>query len=74
MNLTQPPFDDIHVRKAVNLVMDKEGLGRAWGGPLVGEIANHIVPDAMLNDAARRLRPVPDARAIAGDATAARRR
>ena len=33
MNLTQPPFDDVHVRKAMNLVMDKTGLIRAWGGP-----------------------------------------
>ena len=50
MNLTQPPFDDIHVRKAANQIMDKEGLQRAWGGPIRGEIANHIVPDAMFND------------------------
>jgi peptide/nickel transport system substrate-binding protein len=48
MNLTQPPFDDIHVRKAVNLAMDKEGLLRAWGGPVRGEIATHIIPDTML--------------------------
>jgi peptide/nickel transport system substrate-binding protein len=47
MNLTQPPFDDIHVRKAVNLVMDKDGLRRAWGGPIQGEIATHIVPPAI---------------------------
>ena len=45
MNLTQPPFDDIHVRKAMNFVMDKTGLIRAWGGPLVGEPATHtLVP------------------------------
>jgi peptide/nickel transport system substrate-binding protein len=50
MNLTQPPFDDIHVRKAVNLVMDKSGLQRAWGGPIIGDIAHHIAPDTLLND------------------------
>ena len=33
MNLTQPPFDDIHVRKAMNLVMDKEGLPARLGRP-----------------------------------------
>ena len=49
MNLTQPPFDDIHVRKAANWIMDKEGLRRAWGGPTAGEIAQHIVPDTMFN-------------------------
>ena len=50
MNLAVPPFDDIHVRKAANLVMDKEALQRAWGGPVQGEVATHIVPDAMLNE------------------------
>jgi len=49
MNLAQPPFDDIHVRKALSWVMDKAGLQRAWGGPIRGEIANHIVPDTMFN-------------------------
>ena len=37
MNLTTPPFDDVHVRKAMNLVMDLEGIQRAWGGPVVGQ-------------------------------------
>ncbi|MGH2693617.1 MAG: ABC transporter substrate-binding protein [Actinomycetota bacterium] len=47
MNLTVPPFDDIHVRKAANLVMDKEALRRAWGGEISGDIATHIQPPAM---------------------------
>lgn len=50
MNLTQPPFDDIHVRKAVNWIMDKEAMRRARGGSTSGEIAHHIVPDTMFND------------------------
>jgi ABC-type transport system substrate-binding protein len=49
MNLTRPPFDDVHVRRAVSLVLDKEGLRRAWGGPLKGEIATHVLPDALLS-------------------------
>jgi peptide/nickel transport system substrate-binding protein len=49
MNLTQPPFDDIHVRKAMNLIMDKQGLRKAWGGPIQGEIATHIAPPVMYN-------------------------
>ena len=36
MNLTQPPFDDIHVRKAMNWIMDKAALQKAWGGPIAG--------------------------------------
>ncbi len=50
MNLTTAPFDDIHVRKAVNLIMDKAGLQQAQGGPLFGAIATHIVPDTMFNN------------------------
>jgi peptide/nickel transport system substrate-binding protein len=50
MTLAQPPFDDIHVRKAMNLIMDKAALQRAWGGPIRGDIAHHIVPDSMFNN------------------------
>jgi peptide/nickel transport system substrate-binding protein len=48
MNLTQPPFDDVHVRKAMNWVIDREALRRAWGGPVSGDIAEHIIPNPML--------------------------
>jgi peptide/nickel transport system substrate-binding protein len=47
MNLTTPPFDDIHVRKAVNLVMDKASILQAWGGEISGDIATHIQPPNM---------------------------
>jgi peptide/nickel transport system substrate-binding protein len=50
MNLTQPPFDDVHVRRAMNWIMDKAELRRAWGGPLLGSIAHHVVPDTMFED------------------------
>jgi len=50
LNLTQPPFDDIHVRQAMNWIMDKAALVQAWGGPTVGAIANHIVPDSIFNN------------------------
>ena len=50
MNLTQPPFDDIHVRKAMNWIMDKTSLVQAWGGPAYGKVANHIVPDTLFNN------------------------
>jgi peptide/nickel transport system substrate-binding protein len=50
MNLATAPFDDIHVRKAVNLIMDKAGLQQAQGGPLFGTIATHIVPNTMFNN------------------------
>ena len=36
MNLTQPPFDDIHVRKAVNSSWTRQRSSKAWGGPTPG--------------------------------------
>ncbi len=37
MNLMQPPFDDVHVRRAMNWIMDKDALRQVTGGPLVGK-------------------------------------
>jgi peptide/nickel transport system substrate-binding protein len=48
MNWATPPFDDLHVRKAASYVMDKQGLLRAWGGTIAGEIATHIMPPIVL--------------------------
>jgi peptide/nickel transport system substrate-binding protein len=50
MNLDQPPFDDIHVRKAVNLAMDKAAILQAWGGQVWGQIATHIMPPTVLGN------------------------
>jgi peptide/nickel transport system substrate-binding protein len=50
MNLTQPPFDDIHVRKAMNYIIDKQALRKAWGGPIVAAIGTHIAPPVMYNN------------------------
>jgi peptide/nickel transport system substrate-binding protein len=49
MNLTQPPFDDIHVRKAMNWIMDKQSMRLADGGAIAGSIATHIVPPVLYN-------------------------
>jgi peptide/nickel transport system substrate-binding protein len=57
MNLTQAPFDDLHIRKAMNWIIDKNGLRKGWGGPTAGTIANHIVPDALLNNALKSYKP-----------------
>jgi len=50
MNLTQKPFDDVHVRRAMNFIMDKDALRKAWGGATAGDVAHHIVPDTLFND------------------------
>ena len=49
MNLAHPPFDDLHVRKAVNEVIDKAAVLQAWGGPQFGQIATHVIPPTMLS-------------------------
>jgi peptide/nickel transport system substrate-binding protein len=48
MNLTQPPFDDVHVRRAINFVVDRQALRKARGGVDAGAIATHIAPNDML--------------------------
>lgn len=50
MNLAMRPFDDIHLRKAVQWAIDKDAWRKVLGGPIQGEIANHFVPDVDLND------------------------
>jgi peptide/nickel transport system substrate-binding protein len=49
-NLGVPPFDDIHIRKAVNWALDKAGGRQLAGGDLVGTNAGHIFPDGLLNN------------------------
>jgi peptide/nickel transport system substrate-binding protein len=73
LNLAVPPFDDIHVRKAVNLAVDKQALRRtSQGGGRGARIAGHIAPDAFLNNLLLDYDPyeTPGAR---GDLDAARK-
>jgi peptide/nickel transport system substrate-binding protein len=70
MNLLVPPFDDVHVRKAANLVMDKAALIQATGGPTTGDVATTIEPPAVLPDTGSYdPYPSPD---FAGDLDAAK--
>ena len=52
MNLLAPPFDDPHVRKAVNFIMDKAALAKAFGGSRHGVPATSIEPPTVLPDTA----------------------
>ncbi|MDQ5815275.1 MAG: ABC transporter substrate-binding protein [Actinomycetota bacterium] len=49
-NIAEPPFDDVNMRKAVNAIVDKDGMRRLRGGPQFGEIAGHIIVDNLLDD------------------------
>ena len=62
MNLTQAPFDDLHVRRAVNFVVNREALRKAWGGASAGAIATHIAPDAILNNKLKGYAPYGNGR------------
>jgi peptide/nickel transport system substrate-binding protein len=70
MNLLVPPFDDVHVRRAVNFVVDKASLLQATGGPTTGAVATTIEPPAVLPDTAD-YDPYPSAD-FAGDVDAAK--
>jgi peptide/nickel transport system substrate-binding protein len=59
MNIAEPPFDDVHVRKAMNFIIDKDGLRRARGGELYGGLAGHIIPDTILGGVLEGYDPYP---------------
>ena len=58
-NLTQPPFDDVHVRRALSFLVGREELRNAWGGPQAGPIARHLIPDSLLGDRLKGFDPLP---------------
>jgi len=47
MNLAVPPFDDVHVRKAANYVVDRSAYINSLGGPVVGAVSTHVVLDSL---------------------------
>ena len=71
MNMLVPPFDDVNVRKAVNQVINKEALQKAWGGPVHGDIATHIMPPTVLDFGGEEYDPYPSPN-NAGDVDAAK--
>jgi ABC-type transport system substrate-binding protein len=51
MNLAEPPFDDVHVRRAANLVVDKWKLvGLITPNRLRATPAEHLAPDSMVGN------------------------
>jgi peptide/nickel transport system substrate-binding protein len=52
MNLLVPPFDDINVRKAANLVVNKAAMLQATGGESAGLIATTVEPPSVLPELA----------------------
>lgn len=50
LNIAEPPFDDVHVRKAVNYVVNRDAMLRIAGGPMQGHPASHIIPPAVIGN------------------------
>jgi peptide/nickel transport system substrate-binding protein len=68
LNVAVPPLDDVHVRKAINLAIDKRALQ-----PLLftsSQVASHIGPDGMENDLLLNYAPLGDG---SGDLSAAKK-
>jgi peptide/nickel transport system substrate-binding protein len=66
MNVLVPPFDDVHVRRAVNLVLDRAAMINDLGDSAQGEVATGLFPPWIV--------PGPDATGLTthGDVAAAR--
>ena len=48
LNTTEPPFDDLDVRKAIIAASNRTALRNTRGGELVGPVATHWIPPGML--------------------------
>ena len=77
LNLAQPPFDDIHVRRAVNFAVDRASLiglrtPLTPVGPFAGRVHHHLAPDSLLDNLLLRYDPFPSPGG-AGDLDAAKR-
>jgi ABC-type transport system substrate-binding protein len=51
MNLATPPFDDIHVRRAVAFVLDRKKIEDAFGGAISGTVTGHLAFDSTEDNA-----------------------
>ena len=59
------------MRKAVNFAINKAALQKAWGGPIHGPVATHIMPPTVIPGFPSDYDPYPSAN-HAGDVNAAK--
>ncbi len=57
MNLTQPPFDDVHIRKAFAWIVDRSALRDVFVTPAGGTVPEHAVPNDLLGNTLTRFAP-----------------
>jgi YVTN family beta-propeller protein len=46
-NTTLPPFDDLRVRRAVNLALDRRAVVGIWGGPEAATVTCQLLPPGV---------------------------
>jgi peptide/nickel transport system substrate-binding protein len=69
MNLAQPPFDDVHVRRAANLAVNKQALVERFARG--ARAATHVAPDSLEGNLLLDYDPYPS-EGDRGDLAAAR--
>src|SRR5262249_5782233 len=47
MTNNRPPFDDVRVRRAVSMAIDRNALVKLYGGPAIGKPSCQILPPLM---------------------------
>jgi peptide/nickel transport system substrate-binding protein len=50
VRLTQPPMDDVHVRRAIAFAIDRTALVAAFGGTGTGAVTAHFIPAELTGD------------------------
>ncbi len=70
LNLAVPPFDDVHVRRALNLELDRTAFARIENAEFFGPVVatEHDLPDSVEGDLLADYAPHP----LGGDLAAAR--